>query len=320
MPPAELAPPHVSVIICTYNRPGTIEQAVASVLANDYPAFDLTVIDQSATAATENILRPLVDKDRRLRYLHVKHPGLARARNTGIGRAAGELLAFTDDDCVVPKEWLSAIVRAFREDEEGDLLYGQVSAPEIAGTPGGITPALPIRRPERLSRRDGFRVFGMGANFAGRRRLFALIGGFDEMLGSGGPLHASEDFDMAYRTYLAGRTILLRPEVKVIHYGTRTAQDWPATLRAYGIGDGAFYFKHVRCRDLFALQLLARKLLQHSARYLANRLRRRGPGDLNLTYLRFVLVGIRECLRFDIDRRTRLYIPHWGVPEANSHT
>ena len=103
--------PSVSVVICTRNRPDTVEQAVASVLANDYPAFDVTVIDQSTSVATENVLRRLLDTDRRLRYIHVYEAGLSRAYNTGIDRTQGELLAFTDDDCVVPRDWLSAIVQ-----------------------------------------------------------------------------------------------------------------------------------------------------------------------------------------------------------------
>jgi GT2 family glycosyltransferase len=138
--------------------------------------------------------------------------------------------------------------------------------------------------------------------------LFATIGGFDEMLGGGAPLRSSQDFDLAYRTYLAGGAISLRPEIQVIHYGTRAHKDWPETLRAYGIGDGAFYFKHVRCRDLFALRLLAGRLLEQSARALMFRLRGGGWGQL--LYVRSILVGIRQCYRFDVDRRTRLYIPH----------
>ena len=293
--------------MCTRNRPDTIEQAVKSVLTNDYPSFDITVIDQSTTAATENILRPLLEEDPHLRYFHVEKPGLSRAYNIGIGRTVGELLAFTDDDCVVPRDWLSTICTAFGEDVGADLLYGQVLAPVGSDIPGWVTPALAIQRPERFSRRDGFRVLGMGANFAARRQLFATIGGFDEVLGGGGALCSSQDYDLAYRTYLAGRAIMARPEVRVVHYGTRSPKDWPATLRAYGIGDGAFYFKHVRCRDLFALRLLARQLLSHVARALASRVRGRGPG--NWTYARFVLVGIRACLSFDVDRRTRLYKP-----------
>lgn len=306
MQPEAPAPTRVSVVICTRNRPDTIEQAVASVLANEYPAFDVTVIDQSTTTATANVLRPRVETDPRLQYRHVKDPGLSRAYNTGIACTRGQVLAFTDDDCVVPRAWLSAIVRAFSEEQDADLLYGQVLPPSDAR--GGATPILYLLDPERLSKREGFRIIGMGANFAARRRLFAAIGGFDEVLGGGGPLCSSQDYDLAYRTYLAGRVILLRPEVQVVHYGMRSFQDWPTTLRAYGIGDGAFYGKHVRCRDLYALRLLAQQLIVTSVRELVHRVR--GHNRAEMTYQRSVLIGIRKSLRFNIDRPSRLYVSH----------
>ena len=47
--------------------------------------------------------------------------------------------------------------------------------------------------------------------------------------------------------------------MQVDHYGTRTKDQWPATMANYGIGDGAFYSKHIRCGDLLALWLLVRQ-------------------------------------------------------------
>ena len=74
-------------------------------------------------------------------------------------------------------------------------------------------------------------------------------------------------------------TVLLSPAVKVDHYGVRTREQWPATLRAYGFGDGAFYWKHVRCGDLFALSLLVRQVGRLAAREALSRLGlRRRPG------------------------------------------
>ena len=70
------------------------------------------------------------------------------------------------------------------------------------------------------------------------------------------PLRSSQDFDFALRVYRAGFAVLLDPAVKVDHYGARTKAQWPGTLVAYGIGDGAFYGKHVRCRDPLAAWLL----------------------------------------------------------------
>jgi GT2 family glycosyltransferase len=147
----------------------------------------------------------------------------------------------------------------------------------------------------------------MGANFAARRRLFDRIGGFDEVMGGGGPLKSSQDFDFQYRAYVGGATVLLCPEVKVDHYGVRSGEQWPATLRAYGIGDGAFYFKHVRCGDLFALGLLVRRLGRLTARELLSRLGIRRRGSFAI-YLQSCFEGMRESLRYRVDRRRRLYL------------
>lgn len=298
----------VSVVIPTRNRPDMIGQAVASVLANDYPAFDLTVVDQSPNNATADILRPFIERDPRLHYLHLDRAGVAHATNTGIRSSMAEILAFTDDDCIVPSNWLTSIVAAFATEDDGDLLYGTVLQPSGTEAQQGITPHLDIRRPEKLGRRGGFRLIGMGANFAARRRALDAIGGFDELLGPGTWLHSSQDFDLVYRAYRAGLTILLRPEVRVVHYGTRTLTEWPERIREYGIGDGAFYWKHVRCGDFFALWLLASQLFNHVVRTAGKRVIRGRRSPFDLTYGYSVLVGIRASLNFKIDRFNRLYV------------
>jgi glycosyltransferase involved in cell wall biosynthesis len=296
---------HVSAVICTRNRPDKIGQAVASVLANDYPNFELTVIDQSTTDATEVAIHDLLDADPRLHYIHSDEPGLSRAYNNGIGRTTGEIIAFTDDDCIVPTDWIANIAAAFESEPDGELLYGQVVPAFDQGDEFGLTPSLPITQPTRLSRKDGFRVFGMGANFAARRRLFDRVGVFDEILGGGGPLKSSQDYDLAYRTYRAESVILLRPEVTLRHDGRREAEDWPALLTAYGIGDGAFYTKHVRCRDPYALWLLTKKLGDAAGRWVVRAVLRRRPNRAE--YGRGIVVGIRDSFKFGVDRQTRLY-------------
>jgi glycosyltransferase involved in cell wall biosynthesis len=298
--------PSVSAVICTRNRPDKIGTAVASVLANDYARFDLTVIDQSTTDETAQVVKPLADTDVRLRYVHVDQQGLSRAYNTAIGRSTGEILAFTDDDCIVPRDWLQRIVEAFGSDEEGDLLYGRVVPASYQRDDAKLTPTLEIAEPTRLSRRDGFRVFGMGANFAARRRLFSGIGGFDEILGGGGPLRSSQDFDLAYRAYRAGSVILLRPEVTLSHDGRRDTEDWPTLLMNYGIGDGAFYSKHVRCGDVYAFWLLVRRVARQSGRSVMKRTLGRG-GRGEATYLRGFARGIRDGFKFRVDAPARLY-------------
>jgi hypothetical protein len=184
------------------------------------------------------------------------------------------------------------------------MLYGQtLAAPELQGAQG-VLPALPIRREQKLGKGHGFRIYGMGANFALRRSIVERIGGFDEALGGGGPLRSSQDFDFQFRAYRAGAICLLAPEVWVHHYGIRDERAWPATLVAYGVGDGAFYFKHVRCGDLLALRLLVTRLARLSVSQLLSPLRRR-PSQW--PYLRSYVAGMIASMHYRVDRKTRLY-------------
>jgi glycosyltransferase involved in cell wall biosynthesis len=295
----------VSAVICTRNRPDLIGTAVASVLANTYVDFDLLVVDQSDEPRTGEIVREMAARRPKLRYLHTSTPGLSRAYNIGVRETQGEILAFTDDDCVAPQDWIASIVDAFATEPDADMLYGQVRLPESLRESPDIIPTLAIDRPRRLSKRDGFRLYGMGANFAARRRLFERIGGFDEIMGGGGPLKSSQDFDLQYRAYRGGATVLLRPEVQVDHYGARTQAQWPATLRAYGFGDGAFYSKHIRCGDLYAVSLFVRRFGHVLVRESLNGIRRKPSLS---AYIGSAFEGMRASLRYGVDRRQRVYV------------
>ena len=128
---------------------------------------------------------------------------------------------------------------------------------------------------------------------------------FDEVLGGGGPLKSSQDFDLAYRAYRRNAAIILRPEVIVRHDGRREREDWPALLRAYGFGDGAFYSKHVRCGDPYAMWLAAKNFITLSAKFVAKRALGRQPAEID--YLLGFVQGVRGGLKFGVDRATLLY-------------
>ena len=312
---------HVSVVICTRNRPDLIGTAVASVLANTYPVFDLLVVDQSddaahrarsSAAALSEHPQPALPAHHaagplaRLQHRHPRTPRrdpglhrrrLRRARRTGLRRSS----------------------RAFEAEPEADMLYGQVALPACARGPTARScRRWPSIEPQRLSRRDGFRIYGMGANFAARRRLFERIGGFDEMLGGGGPLRSSQDFDLSTAPTWAAPRSLLRPDVTGRPLRPAHRRAWPATLRAYGIGDGAFYFKHVRCGDLFALRLLTRQARRRMAVREALRSARHRKRGSQQIYLKGCLEGIARELRYPVDRRRRLYGPALPLAEGSA--
>lgn len=300
----------VSAVICTRNRADLIGLAAQSVLANTYHNFELIIVDQSENDLTRAVVDQLLTKYSNLRYIFTSTPGLGRARNIGVHAARGDIVAFTDDDCTAYPDWINAVADVFLAEPTVDMLFGQVLVPDklSAEGVGHLVPSLPISEPHRLSRRDGFRIFGMGADMAIRRRLFDRVGEFDELLGAGGPLQAGEDFDFEYRVFLAGGTILGCSGPRVDHYGMRTEAEWPGTLRGYGMGDGAFYFKHVRCGDTRAFRMFAWYLTRLWVRELlhATGVRRRWS---RATYLLSCFRGIRESMRYSVDRQRRVYVP-----------
>jgi len=308
MPQPAVIPP-ISVIICTRDRPDSLEQTLTSIAAQDCPDFEVVVVDQSLDERTQRLVARTRDVLPRLHYLHLEEPGLSRAYNAGIRKTNCGLLAFLDDDVVAPPGWLRAIERAFADHPQVSLLYGQVLvAPDLQEREGreGVTPGLPIPERRLLDRKHGFKVFGMGANFAARRELFDCVGGFDEVLGGGGPLRSSQDFDFVYRAFKSGECTLLEPDVIVHHRGFRSNDEWPATVGSYGVGVGGFLFKHVRMGDLYAARLLLGFLAVASARLLRRCLTFQRAG-VQWTFLTNIFAGIGRSLRFPIDRSRRVY-------------
>jgi glycosyltransferase involved in cell wall biosynthesis len=167
----------LSVVICTRDRPDTLGQALESVAECDYPAFDIHVMDQSTNTLTRDIVQEMTKRFESkcaIHYHFLDKAGLSRAYNAGMRVSSGDVVACTDDDVIVPKDWLTQIGRAFAEDPELGLLYGQVLVPEslkeAERTGALIVPHLLIERRQRLGAGQGFKVFGMGANMGIRRR------------------------------------------------------------------------------------------------------------------------------------------------------
>src|SRR3954469_10137595 len=92
----------VSAVICTRNRSDKIGNAVETVLANTYPNFDLTIIDQSTNDETETIVRRIGERDGRVHYRRMSKSGLSRAYNLRTASTTGQIIAFKADDCLVP--------------------------------------------------------------------------------------------------------------------------------------------------------------------------------------------------------------------------
>lgn len=307
----------ISVVVCTRDRAETLGPALDSLAAQRTVLFEVAVVDQSGSDATQKLVEAWSLTDTRFRYLRLPELGLSRAYNAGIRVTSSPILAFTDDGCTAPVGWLEAIQAAFDRRDDVELLCGQVLvAPELEAreTRDGFTPAFLIPSRRLLSRRGRLEVAGVGADFVARRTVFARVGLFDEVLGGGGPLESSQDFDFAHWVFRAGRATRLQPDVVVHHYGFRSHADWPATVRSYCIGVGGlhlgvggFHLKDICAGDLYAARLLLAHLALWSARSLRRWLRARSRAEW--TYVGNLIAGMRRSVRFDVDRQWRPYEP-----------
>ena len=90
--------PLVTIIVPTYNRPALLQETLATVLAQTYPALEIIVVDDGSTDETASLLEGYRG---RVRVIHQQNGGLSAARNRGIAAANGAFLTFLDDDDLV---------------------------------------------------------------------------------------------------------------------------------------------------------------------------------------------------------------------------
>ena len=236
----------ITALVCTRNRGAQIAATVKSILASDYPNFELIVVDQSDGDDTQRALAPF-QADPRLRCLRPGTLGAGRARNLGIREACGALVALTDDDCEVPAHWLETMAAAFAAHPTAAVAFCNVEAAPHDGTLGFI-PAYNRSGSVLLSGiGDKCAARGIGAGIAVRREAALALGGFDERMGPGAEFPACEEGDLAVRALLRGYTVYETDAVAVRHAGFRTWEEGKLLARRDWAGIGAAYAKPLKC-------------------------------------------------------------------------
>lgn len=236
----------ISALICTRNRGPSLVETITSILANTHPNFELVIIDQSSNDETENAAKPFFG-DNRLRYIRSTTVGKARALNLGLAETSGDVVAVTDDDCIVPQNWLETFARIFAEHPNVAVAFCNVEAAEHDASKGFVPDY--VRESEKLvtTLREKCDARGIGAGLAIRRSMVLKIGGFDTALGPGGKFPDCEDGDVAVRALLAGYYIYETATVSVEHFGFRTWAEGRQLARRSFLGIGAAYSKPLKC-------------------------------------------------------------------------
>ena len=107
--------PFVSIIIPAYNEEGNIENSIIAALSQDYPNFEVIVVDDGSEDRTFEVASSI--KDERLRVFRKGHEGKARALNFGLSKAQGEIIVVTDADTLLHGSAVKELVRRFYDEE-----------------------------------------------------------------------------------------------------------------------------------------------------------------------------------------------------------
>lgn len=263
---AELPPPRLTVIICTSNRAAKLHAALQALAAADPCApsrVELVVVDNNSTDDTRQVVERATLPRFDVRYTFEPRQGSSFARNTGILCARGDMIAFTDDDCIVAPDWTDRIIRHFAADEALDVLGGRIELFNPDHAPVTIRTSREFMTIDPTCYHAGF---VHSANMAFRRRVVERIGLFDHRFGAGALLKSGEDADFIFRAQRAGCRILYAPDVLVRHDHGRTGRDQVGRLRrGYLFGDGALLTKHILGGDALAARRFYWRLVHIAA-------------------------------------------------------
>ncbi|HOK65214.1 MAG TPA: glycosyltransferase [Anaerohalosphaeraceae bacterium] len=213
--------PLVSVIMPAHNAREFIGEAIESVLIQNYPHFELLVINDGSEDDTEAVIKRY--EDERIRYFVQERGGPSAARNEGIRRSKGEFFVMLDADDCLSADHLGQMLDAFDEYPEADLIYCKTILIDEEGRTIQVHQQLEFSDSNQLIREffhAGFPLLPFRTMI--RRRVFEQIGEYDPSL------WVAEDFDMWRRFLKQGLVFRYWPKS---FYGRRIRENaWSKTV------------------------------------------------------------------------------------------
>lgn len=170
--------PLVSVIMPTWNRAAILAEAIQSVLDQCYENWELWVCDDGSTDSTMDVVCQFSDP--RVHYLPLDNAGAAAARNQGLKRARGDIIAYLDSDNIWLPEYLNRMVSALLEQPGHSCAYANYLDYRVdsAGRIRVKAFERPLFNQERLLEKNYIDL----NSFVHRRELYDCFGGFTESL------------------------------------------------------------------------------------------------------------------------------------------
>src|SRR5271170_6748123 len=240
LPPPLPRYPRVSVVVCAYNAERTMEACLASLETLDYPDYEVIVVNDGSKDRTLEI----AERFPYCRIISQPNKGLSVARNVGAEAATGEIVAYTDSDCVADADWLTYLVARM---ETGNLAAcggPNFPPPETNLVPAAV--AVSPGGPTHVLISDEVAEHIAGCNMAFRRDILMGLGGFDPIYRAAG-----DDVDICWRFQDAGHVIGFSPAAIVWHFRRNTVKAYCNQQRGYGKAEALVYSKHPFRFNLF---------------------------------------------------------------------
>lgn len=198
----------ISIVIPVFNSENTINECLDSLLEIEYPKdkYEIIAVDNSSADSSLNILKKYDDK---INILIEEKKGPSAARNKGIRESKGEIIVFTDSDCVVDKDWLKNIIIPFSEPDN-----------ELTGIVAGKIKTLNNNSSIALSgdlihdhkKAINYDVpYAISMNWASRKNILTEVGLFDENF------IRSQDSELALRIYKNGYKLVYADNAVIYH-------------------------------------------------------------------------------------------------------
>jgi glycosyltransferase involved in cell wall biosynthesis len=269
----------ISIIVITRNRSQYLAAVLQQLSRLDYPDFEIVVVDSSTGEEKEKSAK--LAGQYRAQYVPEPRLGQSLARNTGRTFASGEILAFTDDDCLPERDWLSRIVRNYSDpnvwgcsgrvvphrSEAAANLFEEVAGQDL-GEMRRVFTGKDVHFGIGMLLANVGKVFakhmkskgpapwcvGHGSSMSFRKIALDQLGGFDNRLGAGAPLKSGEDIDINYRILKSGHNIVYESSAIVRHNHHRmTKEDVYKTRYVYSVGGAALMYEYRKDPLMFCM-------------------------------------------------------------------
>jgi hypothetical protein len=226
--------PKASVIVCSYNGGKTLERCLTSLKDINYPNYEVVLVDDGSKDDTQEIAA----RHPWIKNIRQENKGLSFARNVGAHESTGDVIVYTDSDCMADPDWLYYLMGTLLSGDFAGVGGPNISPPAenwvqacVAAAPGG---------PSHVLLTDVVAEHIPGCNMAFHRWAFNQVGGFDPEYRKAG-----DDVDFCWRLQQSGGVIAFSPAAIVWHYRRFTLQAFRKQQEGYGEAESMLRFQHL---------------------------------------------------------------------------